>query len=535
MSGVNSQRGSLNSKDEVDLINPIILSESAFIADPTRDEHQFPPIEIYLSSRKSNSGPIQKMIDEFDKGETARMAVYKWSWVDWMKRCEPHVAKTDKPIKAWMNTENLQIAWDFKEMKAMSESESQLYQEISAYDGCKRCPAFIACQGRAVRQKSKSPMLRSVQFISDLISNAADASAIISQGLNWKPESSAVVFRLFNRRFHFMKAIEFYKWCIGSHYVPDGMTLEDIESVIDSKDAGDIAMITPTKIQIYQALRKAGWKVHYGIDWGSVDPAVCLVVAYHRPSRRLAVLHTSSMTGYPNDDWAKFIHSSVWPLYPCDLVCPDMADINSPVYFGRLRMPCHDKKPTRIESGVSQIRSFLWNPATQSSHFSMLDDGDLGLNKWVAECMEKWTYKKTVMGYDFKHFEDNEYTHPIDSMRYACDPWIADMKLSVSYAQPKSESHTEIAARMGDPDAARIRKQKEELRQQMKEYFGAEHGLMGVFETEETIKKANLDVDQQRGWSPLTIDKDKFIEKEKDPNSADPLPNEPKGRIRFRF
>jgi hypothetical protein len=214
-----------------------------------------------------------------------------------------------------------------------------------------------------------------------------------------------------------------------------------------------------------------------------------------------------------------------------------MADINSPVYFGRLPtpIPCHDKKPARIEPGVSQIRSFLWNPASQQSHFAMLNDGEMGMNKWVADCFMKWTYKKTVTGYDFKHFEDNEYTHPLDSLRYAADPWIADQRVSMTAFQPQSEAHKEIAARMGDPAAAVIRKQKEELQQQMKDYFGEEHGLAHVFDAEESLKRKNLPVDTQRGWDKMSFDKKSFIPEEKDPNVAEPLTAQPKGRIRFKF
>ena len=212
-----------------------------------------------------------------------------------------------------------------------------------------------------------------------------------------------------------------------------------------------------------------------------------------------------------------------------------MADINSPIYFGRLSIPCHDKKPARIEPGVSQIRSFLWNPASQHSHFAMLDDGDFGLNKWVAECFEKWTYKKVIMGYDYKRFEDNEYTHPCDSLRYAADPWIADMKVVMASSQPKTELQTEMASRMGDPEAHRIRQQKEALKQQIKEYFGAEHGLSHVFDSEERLKTQDLSPTDQRGWSPMAADKKSFVKEDIDPNLAEPLSRQPKGRIRFKF
>ena len=536
MSGVNSQRGSLNIKDEIDLINAQILSEASFISDPTRDEHQFDPIEVYLSSRKSNSGPVQKLLDEAEKGNNEKLAYYKWSWADWMRKCTPETARTAEPkIKAWIHEENLKIIWDETEFLLGSNAERQLYKEISAFEGCRTCPAFLACQSRAIKQLSESPMLRTVSFIADRLMDAGDAGAIISQGLNWKPESTAVVFRTFNRRMHFLKAISFYKWCIGSYFMPEGVAIEEIVEILNSGDSSLMALISPTKRQIYQALRRAGWKVHYGIDWGSVDPAVCIVGAYHRPTRRLAILHTVGMTGFPNDDWAKHVHATVWPEFPCDLVCPDMADINSPIYFGRLKMPCHDKKPARIEPGVSQLRSFLWNPALQQSHFALLDDsGNGGLNNWTAECMEKWTYKKTVMGYDYHHFEDNEFTHPIDSMRYLADPWIADMKTSFSAHQPKPEIAEEISAKLGDPRAMAELKRKQELKHQLKTHFAEEFGMDNIFTDEDRLVRQKLAANPQ-GWERLNVNKDDFLEKERDPNEAESLPDRPKTKIRFKF
>jgi hypothetical protein len=527
--GVNSQRGNFNVADELDLIDSAILSEKAWIADPTPEG--LPPVEVSLSSRKSNSGPIQRLISEAESGDQSIM-LHKWSMVDWMRTCpdELHIPAAG-PQDAWINIETLKVTWDLDNFRILSGAEKEIHRYCKVHAGCKTCAAFITCLGRSSKRKSTRGRLRDEQFVGNVLKEVNDPGVIIAQGLNWKPESSAVVFRLFNRRHHFLKHAFFYRWLIGSYFVPSGMSAEEVEDIIASKDQYKIAAISPNKQQIYEALRNAGWRVHYGIDYGSIDPAVCVVGAYHRPTRRLAILHTCGMTGYPNEDWAKFIHANVWPLFPCDLVCPDMADINSPIYFGRLRMPCHDKKPARIEPGVSQIRSFLWNPATQQSHFAILDDGDMGMNKWTAECFEKWTHKKTPVGYDFDRFEDNEFTHPLDSIRYLADPWIADQKISISSNQPRSEMHENIAAMIGDPEAAARREQKQQVMQQLNDYFGAEHGLGDVFSTEKKIQRKS----PANGWEPINMKIEDFVKPEHDPNVAEPLPKKPKSTIKYKF
>jgi hypothetical protein len=531
--GVNSQRGSLNTRDEVDLVPQEILSESAFIADPTPEG--LPPVEVNLSSRKSNSGPIQRMIDEAEAGDTS-IVLHKWSMVDWMKPCPAEEYRPDLGrITAWINNETLATTWGLESYNCLSDAEKQLQRQVDAFHGCRACTAFIACQARSQARTSTRGRLRDAQFVAQVLKEVADSSAIIAQALNWKPESSAVVFRVFNRRRHFLKAAEFYRWVTGQWFIPPESTAADVESIMSAGDDLAKLLLTPIKRQIYEAMRKCGWKVHFGIDWGSHDPAVCVVVGYHKPSRRMAVLHVEAMTGYPNEDWAKYVAASAWINYPGDLVCPDMEDPNGPIYFGRLHIPCHDKKPPKIAPGVSQIRSFLWNPITQKEHFAMLDDGDMGMNRWCAECMEKWTYKKTVIGYDYAHFEDNQYTHPIDALRYAADPWIEDASVSIRSFQPKSEAQSEVAAALGDKEEQEKRKQIATLQSQLTEHFSMEHGVDVPFGKPKQPKGTGSPAEQQRGWTPLTIDPNRFVAPEVDPMAAEELPTVPKGRIRFRF
>lgn len=531
--GVNSQRGSLNTRDEVDLVPQEILSEAAYIADPTPEG--LPPVEINLSSRKSNSGPIQRLINEAESGDES-IQLHKWSTVDWMWKCPEEMWKPQLGmIRASMNIETLKMIWGEEAIQTLSDTEKQIQRTMDVPVGCRSCPAFLACQGRARFRKSTRGRLRDAQFVGNVLKEVAEASKIIAQSLNWKPESSAIVFRIFNRRRHYLKPAQFFRWATGQWFTPATKTIEEVEAVMAGDDDMAKLLVTPTKRQIYEALRKNGWKIHYGVDWGTTDPAVTIVVGYHRPTRRLIVLHTDGQTGYPPEDWAKYTHQTTWQLFPCDLVCPDMADTNSPVYFGRLGMPCHDKKPAKIAPGVGQILSFMWNPFTQTEHFAMLDDGEMGMNRWTAECFEKWTYKKTLIGYDFNHFEDNEYTHPLDGLRYAADPWIADQKMNFASIQPRLAVQVEVAARMGDKAAQAEMMKKEELKQQLAEHFGIEHGLQGVFNAEERLKEKGASPDQLRGWSPFDADKDDFVTKEKDPLAAEELPTAPKRRIKFKF
>lgn len=493
LGGVNSQRGSLNTRDELDLVPQTILSEASFQADPTQDEHMFDPIEINLSSRKSNSGPIQSLLDEAEDGKTPTLQAHKWSNADWMKKCPSDIAQTDKPVNAWINVENLKTIWDINDYNALAGAEQALMKEVRAYQGCVSCPAFIVCQGRSVNQTGTQKMLRTREFVATVLQSVKDPEKIIAQSLNWRPETSAVVFRVFNKRRHFLGAISAWYWLFGEFYNPNKWPKERLIEAMSSGKISILAEITPTKKAIYNKLIEDGWTVTYGIDWGySPDPAVCVVVAYHKRKKRAFILNTDQALNHSNDDWAEYVKTEVYPLYPCEFVAPDIEDKGTPVHFRKRGMACLDKKPSRIETGVSQIRGLLWNVAEQRENFAILDDGDLGNNKWVAECFEKWTYLKTAMGYQYGKFDTNsEYTHPLDAIRYALHPFIDVTEAKIAAKQPKTENQAIVAAASGNKEAAKEIQDKvieQGAKAALERHFKEEFGLEGVFKTEEKQK-----------------------------------------------
>ena len=436
--GLNSSRGSCIIYDECDLISRESLGESAFIADPERFTG-FGALSIYISSRKANDGPIQDLIDEYDSDKPEDLMLHKWSIVDIMKYCPPEVYKEDKPIKAYMHLETLEIHWGEERFDAIVKEGKTAWKEIQSYEGCRTCPAFIACQSRAMRQTADKPTLRDRFFVGDVLKKVIKTggpSMIIAQSLNMKPDTSSLVFNMFKTTRNVSQAIDFFKWVAGYYYAPSQIYTPDmIEEIIDGGDPIQIASITPTKADMYAAMRRTGWTFNAGVDWGLYDPAVCLIAGYHKASKRVAFLHTEASSGYANEDWAKYIKANIHNQFPVDLVCPDFGDPNSAIYFGRLQMVCRDKKPARIETGVAQLRSLMFNPFTQQSHLMILDDGEYGQNSMLIESLQKWTYLKNASGYNFNKFADDEFTHTIDSARYLLDPFIADFNIGYSFNQ----------------------------------------------------------------------------------------------------
>ena len=496
--GVNSQRGSLNTRDELDLIPQTILSEAAFIADPTQDEHMFEPIELNLSSRKSNSGPVQELVDEAEKGLNTTLKLHKWSTVDWMRQCSPETHRPDLPrVKVWLNYENLKTTWDQVNFDALSSVEQTLQREVLAYEGCRKCPAFVLCQARAPEQTQTIRALRSIPFIQGIIETVKDPEKLIAQGLNWRPESSAVIFRTFSRRRHFLDPTHAWFWCFNEYFNPHKLSPAEIEHVLKEGRPFERAKLTPTKDDFYNRLADDGWKIVYGVDWGVVDQAVVLCIAFHKRTGRAFFFHIETATGHSNDDWAEHIAKYVYPKFPCEVVAPDMADRAAPIYFRKRSIPSLDKKPSRIETGVSQLRGLLWNVEMQKEKMILLDDGDMGTMEWVAECFEKWTWMKNATGYQVGKFDgDSEYTHPLDAARYALDQFIDHQVGKFKVAQPKTKEQAIQEAAAGNGDALRKFQQVEgDTKSHFAEHMASEFGLTNIYDHEKALKEEQRVVD----------------------------------------
>ena len=399
----NAQRASCLIFDELDLIDKDILSEATFIADPDRSGK--PPIFIYLSSRKSGSGPIQQKIDEADMPNSG-IRLHKWSIVDWMQTCPPERHKPELPQSMLhVHPETLEVLPN-NAFNALNPESKVVYSSILAYEGCKTCPVFSICRTKSVKQQSKSKMLRDLGFVKNTLLNAGDPDKINAQILNLKPESSGIVFNKFNRNIHVKSIQECWHFAFNTYPIDRFGNIRDI-----------------SKEDMVRELRANGWRLHCGVDFGFIDPAVAVLIAYKKSDDKILVLHTEYSTGYANPDWLAFVKENVYLKYGFDLLCPDTADKSSTSVAGSMNMPARGEKPLTIDTGVSWIRSKLWNAMRQQAHFIILDDPK---NLFLIKCMENWTYSKGAMGYDYSRFADDDWTHGPDALRYAIDPFITN-------------------------------------------------------------------------------------------------------------
>ena len=501
--GTNSQRSSILTFDEVDLTPREILSEAAFIADPARviradgTIENYDPVFIYLSSRKSNNGPIQDLIDEAENPEQDDIdpvRLHKWSTVDWMEKCSKEQHKPEEgEISAYVNTDTLETIWGDDNFEAVQRSVQMQYQKYQGYTGCIKCPAWSACLGRSVKQRGLSPMLRTRKFIGSVLRAVKDAAQIIAQSLNWKPEATGLVFKNFTARHHIKDAISFYEWVtFGEVFNPNNLDDGEIERRIEGKCTyAEMQEITPTKDQIYDAMVENGWTIISGVDWGFVDPAVCVVLGFHKKFKRIAVLHVDHAFGYANHIWAQKCSEGTLTRFPVEFVAPDQEDPSSVTYFAKykIRSLQRGSKPSRIITGISFLRGYLWDAAANQSRFAILDDGDTEkCNIFMIDEMRIYSHARDALGKVILDKFEDANDHSICSMRYALHPFTKEQSISASSIQtgvPKT-SNEEIlqdvayGSKEEKKQALEFIKQKQTVRQQFIDHMLSEHGLDNI-------------------------------------------------------
>lgn len=489
--GTNSQRCNFLVCDEVDLTPQEILDEVVFVIDPVA-YNQYEPVVVWLSSRKTNAGPIQRLIeDAADPDKDVRL--HKWSVADWMQKCPEsvHMPELPRPT-AFINLDNLQVIWDQEHQQSINAQFRSNYREVHAYAGCVKCPAFVVCQARSPRQKSTSKMLRTLKFVGGVLRKVKDVNVIISQYLNWKPETTGIVFKTFSKAKHLKNHIDFYQWACGQRFNPLGLSDEDYKAALESKKFTELKKITPTVDEIYSMLVSRGWDIGYGVDWGfNPAVAVCIVAAYHKKQKRGCVFHVEYANGYDNRSWADHIATHIWTRFPGNFVAPDLEDPAAPAYFGRHKIPTINTKPHLIETGVSQLRGFLWDVVEQKPQFAVLDDPkeESGLRRLV-EAFEKWTHRRSPMGFNFDKYEDDEFCDFIDPTRYCFAPYVRELKVSISAGQPSNNPLDRYRAQAINslPVEQRGAALEAMARGQLEQFFRDTHGLDKIFDREEKLR-----------------------------------------------
>lgn len=448
LSGVNGKRGQLIVCDELDLVKPEVLSELAFIQMP---HFGLPAVSVFLSSRQSASGPIQKKVDQA-ANPRANITLHTWSMVDLMKKCPPEVYKPEEPKqKRYINNYSLAVL-DKVNFDGLTPSTQSEYTEYELNSGCLKCPALTVCRGRAIKQTSTNQYLRSIVDVTSLIDQAGNPSSIIARVLNLKPESNGLVYSFFERRKHFRPIEEVWEFAFG----------EEPEFEVD-------------KLMLTQQLRAYDWTINNGVDFGLKDPATSVLIAYQKSSNKLIVINVENAIGYDNDSWLEYVRDSVYNIYGFKEIYPDLAYNVALKKCHGFQMPCREFVKPKIEPGVSFIRRTLFNPITQKTSFMIVADPK---NEFMAEEFESWSYMKTQTGYLIGQYDKDGPNHSLDALRYALVPFVNSTGSVIESRGAMSAAQSKKFERELNPLSTSYEEyEKERINDIIKEHYRTEHSI----------------------------------------------------------
>jgi hypothetical protein len=440
-----------NCLDEVDLIDPSIISEAAMIADP--DQLGRPPIFIYISSRKSAFGPVQDKIDESSNPESG-VRLHKWSLADFMQRCPPEIYKPDEPRPTvYIHRDSLEIKSE-EDYKLLPSTMQIAYDKKLVYTGCVTCPALLVCQARSVNQQSQpSKALRNITFVKTVLRETKDPEKIKAQLLNLKPESSGNVFNRFERAKQTGSIEQAWEFAFGVPWQGGQLTKRYLREMLSAND----------------------WYVTAGVDFGYVDPAVSILVAHHRAFDKVLILHALKAQGFSNPDWLAYTKERMFVPYGFDLLCPDTADKSAPNTAAKLGMQARSRKPHRIDAGISWLQNHIWSPTKQTHSLFIIEDE---MTRCVIDSIERYQYKRGSLGFVYDTYDpDSPYSHEIDALRYACDPWVVYSAANVSSNQPKPTSGVPLYYEHQKAKEEALRNERKYLMTEIRQHYSDEYSL----------------------------------------------------------
>lgn len=224
----NGQHAPLLTIDEADLIEGRrVLEEARRIPSASFDGGM--PITFYTSTRKSGTGPVQKMIDESEK---KKMQIRHWNIIDCTEACPESRNKSLSGPKVDLYVDRSQFKTINKnEFMLLPEAEKAKYVHHKAFPGCATCPIFAGCQGNlATRQKSKAAALKSIPVtIQDF--RDSDLDTIISQLMCWKPSTTGLIYPSFDVDKHVITASAMAKMVTGEDH-PTSMSKHELINLL---------------------------------------------------------------------------------------------------------------------------------------------------------------------------------------------------------------------------------------------------------------------------------------------------------------
>jgi hypothetical protein len=373
-------------EDELDLIrNKEAHKEAKYI--PTV-EHGLLPVTLLTSTRKYSIGMVQAEIDH--AAETG-LQVRHFNILDVTEFCPSSRYRPEKGKIPIYRSDKLLKAISEEDYKLLEIETQAKYVEDSGHWGClNECKLFAACQGRLIDQTCRSPMLKSIQHVTQLF-QASDAEKARAQLLCAVPSKEGMIYPNLDPEIHMKTPAQIATMITGGEEFSEHFTKKQLIELAQSMECRFVS----------------------GMDHGYTHNfAVCTGFIY---GNRLFIFDAFAIPQLEISQKLAICEERIKPYNP--VIYPDPEDPGSRKTFQKHGFICKDFKKYKgsVLEGIDRIR-FKLSPSLGGEpelFFLKGDEGVLGLFGELAKY--HW-----IIGPDEKPTDvpDDDEDDQNDALRY---------------------------------------------------------------------------------------------------------------------
>lgn len=385
MKALNGVHVSLVSCDELDTLNGEGLRAIKEVAGMLDTKKGKKPLRIGISTRKSRSGLMNKMMENAEK---EGRHIECWTALEFTERC-PDQRSGVIPTDYWINVDKGEVLTHEEYGRLDDGKKRDFFLDKGMYDKCKTCPVAVYCRGDAKKQTSSSNMLKTIDELNQKIRSEGHEWAA-SQLFNLKPSSEGIIFKEFEERVHVKSWNEMWEILTGKKF------------------PGEC-----TENMFVKKCLEMGLPCYGGIDWGWSNPHT-IVYIFVDQKENVYVVKCDGMTYISQPMWIHQLKTKYHNKYRCQLYAPDQADKGAVLEMQKAGLPvANDAQKPEVNASVQTVKKFLRVPGMPQPKMFLAKETCSPL---IYE-FQAYHYKLNAAGILTDEPDDVD-NHWIDALRY---------------------------------------------------------------------------------------------------------------------
>lgn len=341
-------------------------------------------LRVGISTRKTRYGLMNAAIENADtQGRTVR----RWTAFEFTERCPDSRSGVDE-VDLYVNQDKMEVLTQ-EEFDKKDANKQKEFLHHKGFSGCTKCPLFSICLTDAKKQTSTSPMLKTLdEMTQKVLSEGPDWA--LAQLMNLKPSVEGIIYKEFEEKIHVRTWNEMWLTLTGKEF--PGECTHDLF----------VKKCHEMKIPCYG-----------GIDWGWSNPST--VVYFFIDSRdNVFVVRSDGMTFVSDPIWIHHIKTKWHLKYRCQLYAPDQANQGAIQEMQKAGLPAaNEKAKPLINTGIQVIKKLLKMPGSNGTKIHIAKE----TNQPLINEFNLYHYRLDAAGLATDE-PDDEHDHWLDALRY---------------------------------------------------------------------------------------------------------------------